>query len=136
MATPEVVTVAAAARRLGLCRRTVQLDVAGGCDGIVRPGSSGPGRGALLDLAAFRDWRARRAGADPDPSRERERAWALLCEAALRVFQDHGGVTRQHRRRSAELMLALLLRVRPALIGDRSESVPEQMRILFHVMQY
>lgn len=125
-------TVTVAARRLGVSRRTVQADVAAGCSGIVRPGGPGRGRGALLNLAEYRAWRARRAGADPDPTRERERAWALLNEAALRIFQEHGGVTRQNRQRSAELLVRLLLRVQPALVADDAE--PEQLRTLLHVL--
>lgn len=128
----DTATIRETARALGLTARAVQLDVAAGCPGIVRPGGPGRGRGALLDLAEYRAWRARRAGADPDPTRERERAWALLNEAALRVFQSHGGVTRQNRQRSAELLVRLLLRVQPALVADVAE--PDQLRTLLHVL--
>jgi hypothetical protein len=132
---PEAVTVADAARCLGLSRRTVQLDVAGGAAGIVRPGAPGPGNGALIDLSEYCAWRARRAGADPDPAHERERAWALLCAAALRTVQDHGGITRQSRQHSAGLLLALLQRMHPLLIGGPLDPVPDQLRILFRILR-
>jgi len=127
-------TVAQAARELRLSTRQVQADVAAGCDGIVRPGAPGRGRGALLDLAAYREWRARRAGAgELDVDQERERAFALFVEAAFRVFQDHGGVTRQNRGRSAALLVRLLDRVYPALTGRDLCEPPEEMRTLLRV---
>lgn len=135
MKQAEGLTVVEVARRLGLSRRTVQLDVANGCAGIIRPGSIGPGNGALLDLPVYGAWRAKRAGVDPDPEREGERAATLLCEAALRIFQEHGGVTRQYRQHSAGLMVLLLQRVLPALTGGRLEPVPDQLRILFRILQ-
>jgi hypothetical protein len=131
----EPVSTTEAARRLGVSRRAVQLDVANGCDGIIRPGTPGPGNGALLDLSEYTAWRARRAGADPDPTRERERAWSLLCAAALRTVQDHGGITRQSRQHSAGLLLALLQRMHPLLIGGPLDPVPDQLRILFRILR-
>jgi hypothetical protein len=135
MATPapEPVTVRTAARRLGLSRRTVQADVQAGCGGIVRMGTPGRGRGTLLNLAEYRAWRQRRAGV-ADIEHERARAWALVNEAALRTWRADGGVTRQNRQRAAELLVRLLARLHPALVGGELEP-PEQMRSLLRVLR-
>lgn len=130
----DLITVSAAAQALGISIRAVQKDVQAGCDGILRLGSPGRGRGTLLDLKEYRQWRDRKAGTiGCDVEYERERAWVLLCEAALRVFQEHGGVTRQNRARSAELFCLLLDRVYPVLMHRNLEEQPPQMRTLFRV---
>ena len=129
----EPATVRDVARELGLAVRTVQADVRAGCGGIVRPGAPGRGNGALLDLDEYRRWRARRAGAPL--SDDTERAWTLLCETALRTFQEHGGVTRQSRGRSAELLLALLARFAPVYLGRDVNEPPSQMRTLLRVLE-
>lgn len=132
----EPATVRQTARLLGLSVRTVQADVRAGCGGIVRPGGPGRGNGALIDVPAYRNWRAQRVGGGFDLDVERDRGFSLLCEVALRIYQESGGVTRNGQAKTAELLLRLLTRFAPAYLQrdlDDVDELPEEMRTMLRV---
>ena len=132
----EPATVRETARELGLDVSTVQKDVRRGCGGIVRPGAPGRGNGALIDVPVYRNWRAQRTGEDFDLNLERDRGFSLLCEAALRVYQESGGITRGSQAQAAEVLLRLLARFAPTYLRRDLHEPPEEMRTLIHVLQH
>ena len=130
----EPATVRETARLLGLDVSTVQKDVRRGCGGIVRPGAPGRGNGALLDVDEYRNWRAQRAGTAFDLECERDRGFSLLCEVALRTYQEAGGVTGQSKALAADVLLNLLGRFAARYLHDDSR-LPEETRTIIHVLQ-
>ena len=126
-------TVREAAKHFGISRRQVQKDVERGCDGIVRPGSAGRGNSTLLDLAAYRAWRECRTGdVSVAVQHERDRAFELLCNAALLVFRE-GGVSGLRRQIAAQTLVALLPSFYAALMRKDLDHYPPQMRTLIRV---
>jgi hypothetical protein len=76
-----------AARALGLSVETVRRDVRRGCP-TARLGGPGRNRGTLLDLNAYRRWRAaKRSTEAPEVSPDE---WLLWVAAALRAFHREG----------------------------------------------
>lgn len=121
------VSAATAARELGLSIATVQRDVRRGCAGIVRPGEPGRGRGALLDLEAYRAWRL--------GEQSHDRVVQLAGETALRVYREYGGATATLRRHAALLLAIYVEQYCAALSGsaDLSAQINAKIRTLLNV---
>src|SRR5690606_34370728 len=117
-ATVATVTVLQAARALGLSRATVQRDVRSGCHGIVRPGEPGRGRGALLDLDAYRRWRSGQA--------DDERVLRVAAQTALRTWQSYGSPNARMRGHSAALLALYVSSFYRALTGRDLVELPAE----------
>lgn len=114
-----VVTVRQAARALDLSPSTVRRDVQRGCGGILRPGESGRGRGALLDLDAYRAWRAR----EHDPN-----VLELVADVLARTVREDGGNTRALRMHAAYIAVAVFVRAHQALTRREPTELPAKLR--------
>jgi hypothetical protein len=104
-----------------LSRGTVQRDCRRGGHWLARPGEVGRGRGALIDLEAYRRWRA---GESDD-----DRALRLAAELVLRTWKTHGGLTANLRRHAA-LVFAVYLESFARTLGHDLDDVPEMRQLL------
>jgi hypothetical protein len=122
------VTVAHAARAIGVAASTVRRDVQRGCGGIVRPGEPGRGKGALLDLEAYRRWRDGRCDHDDDSTLDQ------LATVLARVVREHGGQSRALRRHAEYIAIAAYIRMAQAITRLDVDAIPEELRVACAVL--
>lgn len=118
MPAPHIVTLPEAARLFGKTQATVRWYIRQGAP-CARPGGSGPGTAALVDVDAMRAWleRRRRGAKDAPPAELDSAALAAGLLAAVRS-SDSIRITQRQR---AALMLSAYLEVTRRITGRPPE---------------
>lgn len=125
MSDAAALSVAAAARALGLSTSQVRRDVSNGAP-VVRRGTVGRGRGTLLELAAYRRWRDR----EFDAGRVMEAVAAALGDVLKRNtgLDEPAHVTLGIKRRQAAALLCVAWeRIHRGVTGHEAKSLPPEI---------